>query len=87
VYQQINPLTGEQLGRAPRTADGMRAAILAKLEAAEPQATRERHWQLARQAAHQAHSSAPYTDVTVSWSKSISLFHASIRENERPARP
>ena len=33
-----------------------------------------------------AHCSAPYTDVTVSWSKSISLFHASIRENERLAR-
>jgi conjugative relaxase-like TrwC/TraI family protein len=86
VYGQVNPLTGEQLGRAPRTAEGMRAAILARLEAAEPHATRERHWQLARQAAHQAHSSAPYTDVTVSWSKSISLFHASIRENERRAR-
>src|SRR5215469_428377 len=86
VYRQVNPLTGEQLGRAPRTADGMQEAILAKLEAAEPHATRERHWQLARQAAHQAHSSAPYVDVTVSWSKSISLFHASIRENERRAR-
>src|SRR5215472_1073160 len=86
VYRQVNPLTGERLGRAPRTADGMREAILAKLEAAEPHATRERHWQLARQAAHQAHSSAPYVDVTVSWSKSISLFHASIRENERRAR-
>lgn len=86
VYGQINPLTGERLGRAPRTAEGMRSAIMAELEAAEPEATRERHWQLARQAAHQAHSSAPYTDVTVSWSKSISLFHASIRENERQAR-
>src|SRR5690349_14425889 len=86
VYGQINPVTGGQLGRAPRGAEGMRAAILAKLEAAEPHATRERHWQLARQAAHQAHSSAPYVDVTVSWSKSISLFHASIRENERRAR-
>jgi hypothetical protein len=42
VYGQINPLTGEHLGRAPRTADGMRAAILAGLEAAEPHATRER---------------------------------------------
>ena len=86
VYGQVNPLTGERLGRAPRTADGMRESILAELEAVEPHATRERHWQLARQAAHQAHSSAPYTDVTVSWSKSISLFHASIRENERLAR-
>src|SRR5579863_4299603 len=70
VYSQINPLTGERMGRAPRTATGMRESILADLEAAEPHATRERHWQLARQASHQAHSSAPYTDVTVSWSKS-----------------
>src|SRR5438552_14323709 len=37
VYQQVNTLTGEQLGRAQRTADGMREAILAGLEAAEPQ--------------------------------------------------
>jgi len=65
VYSQINPLTGEHLGRAPRTATGMRETILANLE---------------------ARCSAPYTDVTVSWSKSISLFHASIRENERLAR-
>src|SRR5215472_9038906 len=86
VYRQVNPLTGERKGRAPRTATGKRESILADLEAAEPHATRERHWQLARQASHQARSSAPYTDVTVSWSKSISLFHASIRENERLAR-
>src|SRR5712691_4701567 len=50
VYEQVNPLTGERLGRAPRTADGMRESILAELEAAEPHATRERHWQLAREA-------------------------------------
>jgi hypothetical protein len=29
---------------------------------------------------------AVYTDVTVSFSKSISVLHASIRENERRAR-
>ena len=29
---------------------------------------------------------APYTDVTVSWSKSISVLHVSIRENARQAR-
>ena len=39
-----------------------------------------------RIAHEQSHRSAPYTDVTVSLVKSVSILHTSIRENERQAR-
>ena len=85
VYQQIDPRTGARLGRArgryPTFADH-----LARLQAAEPHATAERLIELEREAAQATRQPAVYTDVTVSFSKSISVLHASIRENERRAR-
>ena len=85
VYQQIDPRTGARLGRArgryPTFADH-----LARLTAAEPHATTERLIELEREAAQATRQPAVYTDVTVSFSKSISVLHASIRENERRAR-
>ena len=42
--------------------------------------------ELEREAAQATRQSPVYTDMTVSFSKSISVFHASIRENERRAR-
>ena len=85
VYQQIDPRTGAKLGRArgryPTFADH-----LARLRAAEPHATAERLIELEREAAQATRHPAAYTDVTVSFSKSISVLHASIRENERRAR-
>jgi AAA domain/TrwC relaxase len=89
VYQQIHPVTGEKLGRAPK--NGSKTELdadvyLAALLDAEPHATRERQRELAREAARMTRSTAPYTDVTVSWSKSVSILHASIRENARQAR-
>src|SRR5436190_13806465 len=85
VYQQRDPVTGEKLGRArgsyPRFADH-----LARLRAAEPHATAERLIELEREAAQATRQPAAYTDVTVSFSKSISVLHASVRENERRAR-
>ena len=85
VYQQIDPRTGVRLGRAlgryPTFADH-----LARLQAAEPHATAERLIELEREAAQATRQPAVYTDVTVSFSKSISVLHASIRENERRAR-
>ena len=86
VYGQINPSTGERLGRAPMTNKNSRDKRYAALKAAEPGATRQRLRQLTVQAKREVRESAPYTDVTVSWSKSISVFHASLRENERQAR-
>jgi conjugative relaxase-like TrwC/TraI family protein len=85
VYQQIDPRTGARLGR-PRGRYPTFADHLARLRAAEPHATAERLIELERQAAQATRQPAAYTDVTISFSKSISILHASIRENERRAR-
>src|SRR6516225_1268148 len=85
VYEQVHPVTGERLGRAPgryaKTKD-----ILARLLAGEPHATVERRIELEREAAQQTRRSPFYTDVTASHYKTISVVHAAIRENERQAR-
>ena len=85
LYRQIDPRTGARLGRArgryPTFADH-----LARLTAAEPHATAERLIELEREAAQATRQPAAYYDVTVSFSKSISVLHASLRENERRAR-
>ena len=85
VYRQIDPRTGDRLGR-PRGRYATFADHLARLTAAEPHATAERLIELEREAAQATRQPAAYTDVTVSFSKSISVLHASIRENERRAR-
>src|SRR5580698_6647652 len=43
VYQQVHPVTGEKLGRAPIKSEETRNRILDELLAAEPHATAERH--------------------------------------------
>jgi hypothetical protein len=78
VYQQIYPQTGATLGR-PRGLYRRFADHLARLKAAEPHATAERLTELERAAAQATRQPAAYTDVTVSFSKSISVLHASIR--------
>ena len=85
VYRQIDPRTGMRMGRSPGNYDAF-ADWLVKLKAAEPHATAERLIELEREAAKRARTAPAYTDMTVSFSKSISVFHASIRENERRAR-
>ena len=85
VYQQLDPQTGGKLGR-PRGRYPAFADHLARLKAAEPHATAERLIELEREAAQATRQPAAYYDVTVSFSKSISVLHASIRENERRAR-
>ena len=85
VYQQRDPRTGDKLGR-PRGRYATFADHLARLKAAEPHATAERVIELEREAAQVTRQPAAYTDITVSFSKSISVLHASIRENERRAR-
>src|ERR1022692_3512157 len=85
VYRQIDPRTGEKLGRS-RGSYVKFADHLARLQAAEPHATAERLLELEREAAQATRQAPVYTDMTVSLSKSISVFHASIRENERRAR-
>jgi hypothetical protein len=85
VYQQVHPVTGERMGRAPggyaKTKD-----ILVRLLEAEPHATGERRLELEREAAQQTRRSPAYTDVTASHDKTISIVHAAIRERERQAR-
>ena len=85
VYQQRDPHTGERLGR-PRGNYAKFADHLARLKAAEPHATAERLIEMEREAAKATRQPAAYTDVTVSFSKSVSVLHASIRENARRAR-
>src|SRR5689334_11777913 len=85
VYRQIDPQTGGKLGR-PRGRYATFADHLAWLKAAEPHATAERVLELEREAAQATRQPAIYTDVTISFSKSISVLHASIRENARRGR-
>jgi hypothetical protein len=76
---------GSPLGRPP---GGSRQAadIHARLLAAEPHATAERKRELRVEATRQARQSPLFFDLTLSLSKSISIFHASLGENARLAR-
>jgi TrwC relaxase len=75
---------GTPLGRPP--GDGRKAAdIYAMLLAAESHATAERKRELRLEAARQARQSSLFFDLTLSVSKSISIFHASLGENARLA--
>ena len=76
---------GTQLGRPP--GNGRKAADLyAQLLAAEPHATAERKRELRTEAVRKARQSPLFFDLTISLSKSISIFHASLGENARLAR-
>ncbi len=66
---------------------GRKAADLyARLLTAEPYATAERRRELRIEATKQARQSPLFFDLTLSLSKSISIFHASLGENARLAR-
>jgi conjugative relaxase-like TrwC/TraI family protein len=76
---------GTQLGRHPNS--GRKAADLyAQLLAAEPHATAERKRELRTDAVRRTRQSPLFFDLTLSLSKSISIFHASLGENARLAR-
>ncbi|WP_187366516.1 MobF family relaxase [Trebonia kvetii] len=76
---------GTPLGRPPGS--GRKAAeIYTQLLAAEPHATAERKRELRLEATRQARQSPLFFDLTLSLSKSISIFHASLGENARLAR-
>jgi conjugative relaxase-like TrwC/TraI family protein len=76
---------GTQLGRPP--GGGRKAANLyAQLLAAEPHATAERKRELRTEAVKKGRQSPLFFDLTISLSKSISIFHASLGENARLAR-
>jgi hypothetical protein len=85
LFGQRKAPDGTQLGRSP---DGGRkiADVYARLLAAEPHATAGRKRELRIQAAQKARQSPLFFDLTLSLSKSISIFHASLGENARLAR-
>src|SRR5215472_4319194 len=86
VYAQVDPRTGEKLGRAPGGYAKF-AEILGRKLAAEPHATAERVLELEREAARETRRSPAYTDTTVSHNKSVSVgLKASFLENARRAR-
>src|ERR1700722_17673533 len=76
---------GTSLGRPP---DGGRKAadLYVRLLAAEPHATADRKRELRIEATRQTRQSPLFFDLTISLSKSISIFHASLGENARLAR-
>jgi hypothetical protein len=62
------------------------ADIYVRLLAAEPQAIAERKHTLRTEPTRQIRQSPLYFDLTLSLSKSVSIFHASLGENARLAR-
>jgi conjugative relaxase-like TrwC/TraI family protein len=85
VFGQRKAPDGTPLGRPP--AGGRKAAdICAQLLAAEPHATAERRLELRLDATRRARQGPLFFDLTISLSKSISIFHASLGENVRLAR-
>jgi hypothetical protein len=75
---------GTPLGRPP-TGSKKSADLYASLLAAEPHASPERKRELRAQAARAGRRSPLFFDLTLSLSKSISIFHASLGENARLA--
>jgi hypothetical protein len=85
LFGQRKAPDGTPLGRPP--GNGRKVADLyAGLLAAEPYATAERQRELRTEAVRQARQSPMFFDLTISLSKSISIFHASLGENARLAR-
>lgn len=84
--RHVDPRDGvTQLGRAPGKASADAERAFAELLEQEPHATAERQRELRIMAAQRAHAGPAYFDVTLSFSKSVSVFHASIGENARVA--
>ena len=84
LFGQRKAPDGTPLGRP--SANARKAADLyARLLAAEPHATAERRHELRLEATRQARQGPLFFDLTISLSKSISIFHASLGENARLA--
>jgi conjugative relaxase-like TrwC/TraI family protein len=85
LFGQRKAPDGTKLGRPPDNGRKI-ADMYARLLSAEPHATAGRKRELRIEAARQARQSPLFFDLTLSLSKSISLFHASLGENARLAR-
>jgi conjugative relaxase-like TrwC/TraI family protein len=87
VDQRLDPRDGvTRLGRSPAKAISRTDAVYQRLIEAEPWATESRRWELRAQAQREARQGPLYMDLTVSLSKSISVFYASLGENWRRAK-
>jgi hypothetical protein len=86
IADHLDPRTGARLGRSPGNAAARAEALYqAKLEA-EPHATLKRQFELRREAAKEARQGPVYLELDNSFSKSFSVWYASIGENARSAR-
>ena len=85
LFGQRKAPDGMLLSRPPGSGRKI-ADLYARLLAAEPRATADRRHVLRIEAAKQARESPLFFDLTISLSKSISIFHASLGENARLAR-
>jgi AAA domain/TrwC relaxase len=85
LFGQRKGPEGEKLGRAPANA-GKAVEIYKSLVAAEPGADDHRRAALRIEAQRQARQSPLYFDLTISWSKDISIFHASLGAAVQRAR-
>ena len=84
LFGQLKAPDGTRLGKPP--VGGRKAAdVYVPLLAAEPYATAERRRELRIEAAGQTRQSPLFFDLTLSLSKSISIFQASLGENARLA--
>ena len=87
IAEHLDPRDGEtRLGRAPGSAAVRAEALYQEKLSAEPHATRKRQFELRREAAREARQGPAYLEVDNSFSKTISVFYASIGENARAAR-
>jgi hypothetical protein len=85
LFGQRKSPDGQKLGRALSNA-GKAAEIYQGLLAAEPGADDHRKAALRIEAQRQARQSPLYFDLTISWSKDISIFHASLGAAVQRAR-
>src|SRR5260370_338335 len=85
VFGRRQAPDGTKLGRAPGGGAARAHQICERLLAAEPGADAGRRRGLRMEAQRQARQSPYYYDATMSPSKSISVFHASLGENLRQA--
>jgi TrwC relaxase/AAA domain/Domain of unknown function (DUF5710) len=87
VDRRLDPRDGiSKLGRSPQKGIERADAVYEKLLAAEPDATQGRRRALRIEAQKTARQGPLYFDLTVSLSKSISVFYASLGENLRQAQ-
>src|SRR5260370_14543030 len=85
VFGERRGPDGRRLGRAPANA-GKAVELYRGLVAAEPGADDHRKAELRIEAQRQARQSPLYFDLTTSWSKDISIFHASLGAAVQRAR-